>query len=263
VSITNGIYSSNDIELDASGLIVYIVQEGDTLSQIAENFDISINTIRWENDLGKNIKPGQELKILPVSGVRHTIKKGDTFSKIARTYDVETEDITVYNDIKDTELVPGKMIIIPNGTKRKNIITKITTSSKSSIQISTKSSSSGYYTRPTGGRITSRFGPRKGTYHYGVDYGAPRGTPIVAAADGTVLKTSCGSGYGKCLVLQHSNGTQTLYAHANAIYVGVGSKVKQGQKIAAVGSTGRSTGPHLHFEIIESNGKKRNVNFLR
>ena len=82
-------------------------------------------------------------------------------------------------------------------------------------------------------------------------------------AAGTVIKTSCGSGYGKCLVIQHGNGTQTLYAHASALYVNVGTQVKQGQKIAAVGSTGRSTGNHLHFEIIEANGKKRNTNFFK
>ena len=265
VSITNGIVSSKNIEIDPSGMVIYVVQEGDTLSEIAENFDVSINTLKWENELGKNIRPGQELRILPVSGVRHTIAKGDTFANIAKTYDVEVEDITVFNDIDDTKLVLGNKIIIPNGViKRKvPVVTKVTSKITGTSKVSSQSSSSGYYIRPTGGTITSKFGPRKGRYHYGIDYGAPTGTPIVAAASGTVLKTSCGSGYGKCLVIQHGNGTQTLYAHANTIYVGVGTKVKQGQKVAAVGSTGRSSGPHLHFEIIESNGKKRNVNFLR
>ncbi len=264
VHITNGTVISNNIELDPDGIVTYVVQSGDTLSEIAENFDVSINTIKWENNLNKTIKPGQELKILPVSGVRHTIQKGDTFSKIAQTYDVEVEDITVFNDIDATKLIKGNKIIIPNGIKQRKVaVAKSTLKIKTTSYISNRSSSTGYYIRPTTGRTTSLFGPRKGKYHYGIDYGAPTGTPIVAAADGTVIKTTCGSGYGKCLVIKHPNGTQSLYAHASKIYVGVGSKVKQGQKVAAIGSTGRSTGPHLHFEIIEANGKKRNVNFLK
>ena len=266
VSIASGMTSLKNVEVDPDGIIVYVVQDGDTLSQIAETFDVSINTIKWENELGKTIKPGQELRILPVTGVRHTIQKGDTFGKIAQLYDVEIEDITVFNDIDATKLVPGKKIIVPNGIIKAATTVKTSSGSgSSSVSVSTSSSSSvssGYYIRPTSGPTTSRFGPRKGSYHYGIDFGAGTGTPIVAAASGTVLKTTCGSGYGNCLVIQHDNGTQTLYAHASALYVNVGAKVTQGQKIAAVGSTGRSTGPHLHFEIIKSNGSKMNPNSL-
>ena len=265
VSIASGITSLKNVEVDPDGIIVYVVQDGDTLSEIAKTFDVSINTIKWENELGKTIKPGQELRILPVTGVRHTIQKGDTFGKIAQMYDVEIEDITVFNDIDATKLIPGKKIIIPNGIIKATTSVTSSSGTKSSSSVSVSSSasvSSGYYIRPTTGPITSRFGPRKGSYHYGIDFGTPTGTPIVAAASGTVIKTTCGSGYGNCLVIQHDNGTQTLYAHASALYVNVGAKVTQGQKIAAVGTTGRSTGPHLHFEIIKSNGSKMNPNSL-
>ncbi|MCA9353007.1 peptidoglycan DD-metalloendopeptidase family protein [Patescibacteria group bacterium] len=266
VSIASGVTSLKNVEIDPDGIVIYVVQEGDTLSEIAETFDVSVNTIKWENNLGNTIKPGQELRILPVTGVRHTIQKGDTFGKIAQMYDVEIDDIRIFNDIKETELIPGKKIIVPNGiiqaTKSSSSSSK--SSSTSSVSsVSTSSASNSYYIRPTTGPVTSPFGPRTGSYHYGVDFGTKTGTPIVAAAAGTVIKTNCGSGYGNCLVIQHDNGTQTLYAHASAIYVNVGTKVKQGQKIAAVGSTGHSTGPHLHFEIIEPSGKKRNVNFLK
>lgn len=261
VGVTTGIRALNAPQVDHDGIVSYIVQKGDTLSQIAETYDVSINTIKWENNTGNSIKPGQELRILPVTGVRHSIKKGDTFGKIAKTYDVEIEDITVYNDLSETELPIGKKIIIPNGIK-KTVVTSTRSVGKKSTVTASRSDQS-YYRRPTTGRVTSKFGPRSGRYHYGIDYGAPTGTPIIATANGTVVKTSCGSGYGKCLVLQHGNGTQSLYAHASKLYVSVGTQVKQGQKIAAVGSTGRSTGPHLHFEIIKSNGSKMNVNFLR
>jgi len=253
---------SQVIDVDPSGVVTYVVQKGDTLSEIAEEFDVSVNTIKWENNLGRTLSVGKKLDILPVTGIRHTIAKGDTFASIAKKYDVEIEDITIFNNIDDTKLVIGEKIIVPNGIKKEVTATKTVQRSVSS-SAALSLSSSNYYIRPTTGRTSSLFGPRNGSYHYGIDFAAQTGTPIVAAADGTVVRTSCGSGYGKCLKIQHDNGTQTLYAHANRLFVTTGTKVTQGQKIASVGSTGRSTGPHLHFEIIESNGRKRNTNFLR
>lgn len=263
VGVITGNISVKNIDVDPDGIVVYVVQEGDTLSEIAESFDVSINTIKWENNLGNTIKPGQELRILPVTGVRHTITKGDTFSKIAQTYDVETEDITVFNDINADKLVVGKKIIIPNGVKQTVVRSVTVSGAVSKIKTTTNTYGDGYYIRPTTGPVTSLFGPRWGKYHYGIDYGVSTGTPIVATASGTVLKTSCGTGYGKCLVIQHKNGTQSLYAHNSKIYVTTGTNVIQGQKIAASGATGNVTGPHLHFEIIKSNGSKMNVNFLK
>lgn len=248
---------------DTGGMSIYVVREGDTLSEIAELFDVSINTIKWENNIENSIRPGQELRILPVTGVSHTIKKGETYAKIAAMYDVELEDITVFNDLDPNNLKVGEKIIVPNGIKKSAVSTNSSSKPSSSSGSSTTKPVSGYYIRPTSGPITSRFGPRSGTYHYGIDFGSPTGTPIVAAASGTVLKVGCGSGYGNCLVIQHDNGTQTLYAHASKLYVGAGTKVKQGQKIAAVGSTGHSTGPHLHFEIIDSKTQqKKNPNSI-
>lgn len=257
--MVTGIKSIQKINVDSSGIVEYIVQEGDTLSEIAEEFDISVNTIKWENDLGTTLKVGKELRILPVTGVRHTIKKGDTFAKIAKTYNVEVDDITIFNDIEDTELVVGQKIIVPNGVKSSTKASSSPTAKNTSVTLGKLNSAKGEYITPTSGVITSKMGSRNGRYHYGIDYGAPTGTPIVATRSGQVIKTSCGSGYGKCLVIKHDNGTQSLYAHANKLYVSTGTNVKQGQKIAVVGSTGRSTGPHLHFEIRNSsNGQALN-----
>lgn len=244
-----------NVEQDEDGISYYIVQKGDTLSEIAELFAVSTNTIKWENNLGSSIKTGQELRILPVTGVRHKVTKGDTIGSIAKQYDVEKEDITIYNGIDESKLVIGETIIVPNGVKRE--VEKKSSKSSKSYSAPTISVGNGYYIRPTSGMVTSNFGPRSLGYHYGIDYGAPTGTPIVASASGSV-KVGCGSGYGNCLIITHDNGTQTLYAHASVLYVSNGAQVKQGQKIAAVGSTGRSTGPHLHFEIIKSNGQKLN-----
>ncbi len=247
----------SNVEQDEDGISYYIVQEGDTLSEIAELFNVSTNTIKWENNLGSSIRAGKELRILPVTGIRHKVVKGDTISGIAQKYDVESDDITVYNGIDESKLIVGEKIIVPNGVKKK-VVQKTTSQSSRTYSVPSIPAGSGYYIRPTSGRVTSNFGPRSLGYHYGIDYGAPTGTPIVASASGTVIKTTCGSGYGNCLIIGHDNGTRTLYAHASVLYVSTGTQVKQGQKIAAVGSTGRSTGPHLHFEIIKSNGQKLN-----
>ena len=233
---------------NTNGVSLYIVRSGDTLSQIAELFDVSINTIKWENNIsGNTLKIGQELRILPVTGLSHTIKKGETFGKIANTYGVEIEDITIFNDLEATKLKIGTKIIVPNGVKKK------VSSKKRSTAKSTKSvgrAQSGYYIRPTTGRSSSPFGPRSRGYHYGIDIASPIGTPIVASASGKVIRTSCGTGYGICTIIEHNNGTKTLYAHASRLFVKTGDTVKQGQKIANVGNTGRSTGPHIHFEIV-------------
>lgn len=260
VGSLTGDFSSQSIE-DTNGISLYIVKNGDTLSEIAELFDVSVNTIKWENNIGNTLKVGQELRILPVSGVRHTIKKGDTFGKIANIYNVEIEDITVFNNIDATKLSISKKIIIPNGVKKSSVSTETKTSTSS--KKTGGSAQYGYYTRPTPGVVTSRFGPRWGRYHYGIDFGGTNGvSPIVAAASGVVEKTYCGSGYGNCLVVKHNNGTKTLYAHLNVIIVSSGTSVKKGQKIGTLGRTGNVTGPHLHFEIIKANGQKMNPNSL-
>lgn len=242
---------------------IYEVQKGDTLSQIAENYNVSTNTIRWENNLsGNKIKVGQQLKILPVTGVRHIIKKGDTLDKIAKKYDAELDDILIYNDLlKEEKLTEGESLIVPNGVITAPVVTK--SSSNSTKQTSTTTVVSGYYLRPVSGKITSPYGPRKGSYHYGIDIGNKRGTPIMAAAQGVVThvvnycsegNSSCGGRYGNYVKILHPNGQTTVYAHLTKASVSVGQKVSQGSTIGTLGNTGRSTGPHLHFEIQKSNG---------
>lgn len=260
------IFGSGLESVSAGDTLVYEVQEGDTISQIAENYNISVNTIRWENNLTSNkINVGQKLNILPVTGVKHIVKKGDTLDKIAKKYDAELEDILVYNDIlKDQKLKQGDKIIVPNGVIIAPVISKpSSTTQNKSTSISTSTAVAGYYLRPVSGKITSPYGPRKGSYHYGIDIGNKRGTPIVAAAGGTVTevvnycaegKSSCGGRYGNYVKIIHPNGQTTIYAHLTKASVSVGQSVSQGSNIGTLGNTGRSTGPHLHFEIQKANG---------
>ncbi len=249
-------------DISSDEVTVYKVKKGNTLSGIAQQFDISINTIRWANHIsGQKIRIGQKLDILPVTGIKHIVKRGDTLSGIASKYEAKLNDIVVFNGIsKNGKLRIGQVIYVPNGIIRSY---KKYSRRRSSSRHSNIKAPVGYYIRPTVGRISSPYGPRRGGFHYGVDIANRRGTPIVAAASGIVVRVinycveghpSCGGRYGNFIIIQHPNDTKTRYAHLQKALVFVGQRVKQGQLIAKMGDTGHSTGPHLHFEVINSNG---------
>lgn len=221
----------------------YVVREGDTLTGIAALFEVSANTIKWANDIPPSgtIRVGQTLTILPVTGVKYTVKSGDTIESIAKRFDGDATEIVNFNGI-DGALAAGTELIIPNG----EIAAPPAAPAKAKSGTPSKSYA-GYYIRPINGVRT------QGVHGYnGVDLAAPVGTPIVASAAGEVLIAREGGwngGYGSYVVIRHGNGTQTLYAHASSVMVGVGQTVQQGQVIAYSGNSGKSTGPHLHFEI--------------
>lgn len=221
----------------------YIVREGDTLSQIAVMFDVSASTILWANDI-KNanlIKPGMTLVILPISGVRHTVVKGDTVASIVKKYSGDISEVLAYNSITEGEIAVGDVVVVPNG-----IVPAPVVKAKSGV-IASGSGSSGFTHPLPSARRT------QGIHGYnGVDFGALVGASIRAAAGGTVVVSRSGGyngGYGQYVVIKHSNGVQTLYAHMSQNNVSVGESVTAGEVVGLVGNTGRSTGPHLHFEV--------------
>ena len=233
----------------ADQVSVYVVRAGDTLSQVGEMFQVSVNTIIWANDLPRAtaIREGQVLVILPITGVRHTIVKGETLQTIAKKYQGDVSEIAQYNDLDSTsKLAVGEVIIIPDGEET---LVAPTTGSQPRVVRGSGPSYQGYYIRPIGGGRRTQ-----GLHGYnGVDLSTGIvGTPILASAAGTVIvskESGWNGGYGKYIVIQHSNNTQTLYAHNNDNIVARGQTVVQGQVIGYIGSTGRSTGPHIHFEI--------------
>jgi murein DD-endopeptidase MepM/ murein hydrolase activator NlpD len=225
----------------------YVVRSGDTLSGIAAMFDVSVNTILWANNLSsRTIRPGQELVILPVSGVRYSVKKGDTLSSIAKSYKGDAEEIALFNDLHVGDaLTAGTTIIIPGGEVAVPVPARLTSPVRSTGALV---DASGYYTSPAPGtRLT------QGLHGYNaIDLGAGIGTPVLAAAGGRVIvarASGWNGGYGAYIVISHGNGTQTLYAHLSSLSVSSGDTVSQGDTIGGIGSTGRSTGPHLHFEV--------------
>ncbi len=229
-------------------VVVYVVRKGDTLSAIATAFNVSVNTVIWANDIKNGvIHEGQTLVILPINGVLHTVKKGDTLQSIAKQYKGDITEIAQFNNISaHSVLALGEEILVPNG--KKMFTTSVTRTVTSKIRGAGGPDLGDYYIRPVYGGTISQ-----GLHGYnGVDLAAPRGTTIVASAGGVVIVargSGWNGGYGNYIVVAHPNGTQTLYAHLDRLATREGVEVAQGQLIGYSGSTGRSTGPHLHFEV--------------
>lgn len=225
---------------------LYVVRQGDSLSQIADMFGVSVNTIIWANNIKNGIKEGDELVILPVTGVSHKVAKGDTLRSIASKYKADMDEIRSYNDLDvDGVLAVGSMIIIPDGEMAK---APAASSSSDKVKSASGPTYKDYYLRPIVGGVKSQ-----NLHGYNaVDLAAPIGTPIYASAPGVVIvarSSGYNGGYGAYVVISHPNGTQTLYGHASKILVEAGQTVERGDTIALLGSTGKSTGPHVHFEI--------------
>lgn len=248
---------SADFKPLSDQISLYTVRAGDTLSDIATMYDVTPNTIRLANDIGPKeaIVPGQVLVVLPITGLRYTTKKGDTLASIAKSAGVGIDDIASFNDLSTNgTLAVNTTIIIPDtdsefGPGHNDSVTNSKLASvniKAQTKTVKKTSGSGYYACPINATRT------QGLHgHNGVDYGAPIGTSIIAAADGEVMisRTGWNGGYGTYIVIKHANGTQTLYGHMSQLLVSPGERVVKGQVIGKMGNTGQSTGPHVHFEV--------------
>lgn len=240
-----------DLAHGSSGgeISTYTIEQGDTLSSIASKNGISVNTILWANNLTSKsaLKPGQSLVILPVTGVEHTVAKGETVASIAKKFGGDAADIVSYNGLEsESGLVAGAKIIVPNGEQpavSASVSAKTTSTSKKFVSLP---SVSGFSNPLPSGICTQGIHDNNG-----VDIGAHAGTPIYAAAAGKVIIARMGwnGGFGNYVVINHPNGTQTLYAHMSRLGTTEGTSVGKGELVGYVGTTGKSTGNHLHFEV--------------
>jgi len=243
----------------------YTVKEGDTISSIAQTYGISQDTIVWQNNLPKKatLKAGQKLQILPVTGVSHTVQKGETIYSIAKKYQAEAQPIVdfPFNTFMNDEtfaLAVGQTLIVPEGIKPQEIPASI---ARREVPIAGAVTGSGAFVWPTSGRITQSYS----WYHGAIDIANSSSPDILAADSGVIMVAGWpdNSGYGNRVVIDHGNGYRTLYGHLVQYYVQPGDKVSKGQAIGKMGTTGRSTGIHLHFEVRAGNSRLNPFDFLK
>jgi murein DD-endopeptidase MepM/ murein hydrolase activator NlpD len=232
------------------GIITYTVQGGDTVQAIADRFGLDPTSIMWANpaieDAPDLLRIGQEVVILPIDGVYHKVAEDDTLESIAEKYKIESEAIVTceYNHLEPPHYLirEGTWLIAPGGEKP--YVPKVVTSYTGPVPEGARGT--GLFQWPVLGNITQG-------YWYGhraIDIGAPIGSAVLAADGGFVSFAGWTDvGYGYLIVIDHANGFATYYAHLSNIYVFAGQAVERGQVMGAAGSTGWSTGPHLHFEV--------------
>lgn len=255
-------------------IISHVVAEGETVSSIAERYGLKPSTIFWENNLTdkSKIKPGQELSILPVDGVRHKVTRGETIYSIGKKYGLDGSQVQMIVDYpfneflndETFELVVGQYLMVPEGVKAE---VKLPSSSTGITRFGSITpdagtvSALGSFIWPASGGITQSYS----FFHKAIDIANRSAGPILAADSGVV--TTAGwidsSGYGNRVVVDHGNGYVTLYAHLSVVQVVTGQRVKRGDVLGQMGSTGRSTGIHLHFEIRQGGALLNPLSFLK
>ncbi|MBI4225961.1 peptidoglycan DD-metalloendopeptidase family protein [Candidatus Roizmanbacteria bacterium] len=245
-------------------IVDYEVLGGDTLESISKKFDVSVDTLKWANNLKTDvIKPGQTLKIPPVTGVVHKVASGENIYSIAKKYKTDAQNIVnfPFNDFVDLDtfaLNSGQILYVPNGVIEEERPKTPYAPYIAQVQAGIRGTSN--FIWPTSGGISQY----PVWYHMGLDIANSALPPVLASDTGTVTYAGCVRyGYGCSIIVNHANGYETLYAHLSSIGVSPGQGVTQGQQIGVVGSTGRSTGPHLHFEVRSGGILLNPLNFLK
>jgi murein DD-endopeptidase MepM/ murein hydrolase activator NlpD len=235
--------------------IKYVVNKGDTLYGIAHKFDTTVKDIKQSNNIrGDIIRPGDTL-FIPNTGrgggdeerlssnIIHEVQRGDALISIAKKYGVDVQTVKNANNLKSDKIVIGQNLVVPFQDRNNN--------GKFALR-------EGVFIWPLQGSISSYFGWRSdpvngsNSFHQGLDISVPIGTEIRAASNGKVVKSGWISGFGKTIVIDHGEGIETLYGHNSSLLVSIGQKVSTGQIIARAGSTGKSTGSHLHFGVLDN-----------
>ena len=249
-------------ETGRAGIQTYTVEPGDTPSTIAERFGLQTATVLWENALSawSTIRPGDVLRILPTDGVSYTVRRVDTLEAIAKRFGADAEEILEFNRLVDADDIDvGDLLIIPGGRPPAVVAPPvIRRPARPALPLP---SIAGKFLWPSEGgyRISQYFTWR----HHGIDIAVAHGTSVFASEAGTVVSSGWIRGYGYQVLVDHGNGLQTRYAHNSKLLVTKGQPVSRGQVIALVGSTGRSTGPHIHLEVFANGARVNPFRYLR
>jgi len=231
----------------------YKVKSGDTISGITKKFGLSnISTLISVNDIGnvRQLAAGQKLRIPSYDGIIYTVKKGDSLDSIVKKNKIDLESLLDVNELTSETLTAGQQLFLPGASLDSKSL-KTAMGDRFIMPIAAKFR----WSSPYGARIDPIAGVK--SFHTGTDMACPTGTPILASMSGKVIATGENRVYGLYVIIDHGNGYQTLYAHMSKIIATKGIWVSQGTRIGLVGSTGYSTGPHLHFTVYK-NGKMIN-----
>jgi murein DD-endopeptidase MepM/ murein hydrolase activator NlpD len=238
-----GLATSEENFLDSISTTSYTVRSGDTISGIAQRFNLSMDTVISFNNIqdARSLKAGTVLTVPNSSGLKYRVRRGDYLGGIAKKFGVALNELLDWNNLETSVIVPGQELFIPSARlsemERNRVFGRL-------------------FIYPTKGRITDRFGMRRDPFtgmrrfHNGVDLAGPVGTPVTASMSGKVAMLGYNPTFGKYLILTHPEGFQTLYGHLSVFRVQKGESVRQGQRIADMGNSGYSTGSHLHFSIF-------------
>lgn len=238
-------YDLGSLSIAAAPYSVYYLQKDDTLMSVSKKMKVDVNILYGINNLNaaSQLAAGDKIFIPASAASRvHIVQKGETLWEISRGYQLSLKDVLQANPTVNVRTVQiGTKINIP--------VTGKVISPAGTMEPSRGYISGAYYVWPLMGTITSAFGTRSSGYHHGIDISGNTGDPVKAAADGKVSFAGVKEVYGNTIMISHADGRVTLYAHLSAIYVKAGQAVAKGEKIGAVGTTGLTTGPHLHFEV--------------
>lgn len=240
--------------------IVHVVKQGETLSTIARRYQVTVSALASHNELANPdaIQPGLQLRV-PAAGneVAHVVRQGETLWEIALRYGIDVEAISRHNQLEGSAFLSvGQKLRLPVASSAEPDPVAAE-QARETVAIAP-----GLFRWPLAGRISSGFGPRDGRQHTGIDIAANQGDTVRASRTGTVTVAGWLGGYGLTVVLRHGDGTATLYAHNSRLLVEKGQQVEGGAPIARAGSTGNSTGPHVHFEIIVGTRPQDPMRFL-
>lgn len=259
-------------------VINYRVKKGDTIETISNFYGVNSTTVAVSNGISADtsLTEGQVLRFPNTNGILYKVNSDETLWDISMAYKIDIDELVKINSLDAPDklklnqeiIIPRaeKILAIKNNSNEKLVAkaddTKNSLSRGGSVSTVIKAFSSKIMW-PLQGSISSGFGTRDGRMHTGIDIAAPYGSSIRAASDGKVIFNGWQDGYGKLVIIQHKNGLQTYYAHNSEILVNVGQTVSAGQVIAKVGTTGRTTGPHVHFEVRKNDNPDNPLKYLK
>jgi murein DD-endopeptidase MepM/ murein hydrolase activator NlpD len=254
--VTRPASAADTVRLASLKVGQYRTQSGDTLSRIATRFKLNVDTVVSWNDIrdGRGIAAGSVLNIPNTDGIKYVVRRGDTLQGIARSWGVDFNGVLDWNRLASSVISVGQQLFLPGARMNPNDLARIL---------------GDLFMYPVQGRISSYFGERADpftgvpNYHNGIDIVNAPGTSILAAMAGTVADVGFNYNYGNYVILKHSSQYQTLYGHLTRSVVSRGQKVLQGDKIGELGTTGYSTGPHLHFSIFHNGAPVDPLRFLK